>query len=257
MSSFEVTSRYTSAITAANGFNISGHIHYVEISLIPDFVTIGQYLKLLFGSPLYLGLFWNSVGITLPVIGGQMLISIPSAYAFEMSKFKYKEIVFFIYITVMLMPLQVVLVPNFLMAELLHINGTSLAVILPGIFNPFGVFIIRQALKGMPKEYIEAANVDGANHLQIIILIIRPMTASAIAALTVLTFIEYWNVVDQAVVFIKDSSAEPLSVYLSRLGNESFGMIFAASCFYMLPPVFVFLFGHNNMVEGIQLSGIK
>ena len=257
MSSFEIINRYTFDITPSNGFRAAGFIHYVEISLIPEFVTFKQYLKLLFDSPFYIGLFWNSVIITVPIVAGQLLISVPAAYAFELSKFKYKEAIFFIYIVVMMMPLQVVLVPNFLTAEFLRINGTSFSIILPGLLNPFGVFLIRQSLKGLPREYIEAARVDGAGNLTIIISIIRPMITSAAAALVVLTFVEYWNVVDQAVVFIKDIAAEPLSVYLSRLGNENIDMIFAASCFYMFPPLLIFLFGHDNMVEGIQLSGIK
>ena len=257
MSPFEIISRYTGDITPANGFGLNGAVHYVEMGLIPAFITLRQYLQLLFGSPLYLGLFWNSVLIAVPVTAGQLLFSVPAAYAFELSKFKYKEAVFFIYIVVMLTPLQAALVPNFLTVEFLRINGTPLAIILPGMLNPFGVFLVRQSLKGLPGEYVEAAKVDGAGHLRIIFSIIRPMITSAAAALAVLTFVEYWNVVDQAVVFIKDSAGEPLSVYLSRMGDDNLDMVFAASCFYMFPPLLIFLFGNDNMVEGIQLSGVK
>ena len=257
MSPFEIVKRYSSLLSASNGFNAQGVIHFVEMSLIPGFVSFKQYIKLLFESPLYLGLFWNSVKITLPVVAGQLLISVPGAYAFELSGFKYKEALFFVYIVVMLMPLQVVLVPNYIVADFLHIKDSYLAIILPGIFNPFGVFLIRQYLKGMPKEIIEAAKIDGANHLQIIAYIIRPMISSAVAALTILTFVEYWNLVDQAIVFIKDANAEPLSAYLSRFTESSLDMIFAASAFYMLPTVLIFLYGQKNIVEGIQLSGLK
>ena len=257
MSPFEITGRYASEVTASNGFRTSGTIHFVEMSLIPRFVTLRQYLKLLFDTPLYLGLFWNSVKITLPVVLGQILVSVPCAYAFERSSFKYKESVFFIYIVVMLLPLQVTLVPNYIVADFLNIKTSYLAIILPGVFNPFGIFLIRQYLKGMPKEYIEAARVDGAGEFRILTLIITPMIKSVVAALFILTFVEYWNLVDQAVVFISEVSKEPLSAYLSRFSGMNSDIIFAASVFYMLPTLLVFLFGQENMVEGIQLSGIK
>lgn len=257
MSAFEITNRYTGYVTPANVFNANNNIHFVEMSLIPNFVTLKQYFKLFFGSPLFLGLFWNSVKIALPVVAGQMLISAPAAYAFAFSRFRYKEFIFFIYIVVMLMPLQVSLVPNYIMADTLNIDESYLAIILPGMFNPFGVFLLRQYLNGLPVEYIEAAKADGAGFIRIIISVIMPLLKSAVAALVILTFVEYWNVVDQAVIFIKDSTKEPLSVYLSRLSQENMDLIFAASCFYMLPTLLVFLFGQENMIEGIQLSGIK
>jgi len=257
MSPFEIVNRYTSAITPSNGFGQSGLIHFVNMSLIPAFVSIKQYIKLLFESPLYLKLFWNSVALTLPVVFGQLLVSVPGAYAFELSKFKYKEAVFFVYIVVMLMPLQVTLVPNYIVADFFNIEDSYLAIILPGIFSPFGVFLIRQFLKGLPREYVEAAKIDGAGHLAIIAALIVPLIKSAIAAVVILTFIEYWNLIDQAVVFIREANNEPLSVFLSRLSGSNPDMIFAASTFYMLPAVLIFLFGQKNMVEGIQLSGIK
>lgn len=258
MSPFEIINRYSSTLTASNSFNAKGVMHFVQMSLIPSFVSFKQYFKLLFENPLYLGLFWNSVKITLPIVAGQLLVSVPGAYAFEQSKFKYKEAVFFIYIVVMLMPLQVVLVPNYIIADFLQIKGSYLAIILPGVFSPFGVFLLRQYLKGMPKEYIEAAKVDGAGHFTIIAQIIQPMIKSAIAALAILTFVEYWNLVDQAIVFIQDANAEPLSAYLSRFAEGGgLDMIFAASCFYMLPTVLIFLYGQENFMEGIHLSGMK
>jgi len=257
MSPFEITNRYTSAVLPSNGFDQAGLMNFVNMSLIPTFVSAKQYVKLLFESPMYLGLFWNSVKLTLPVVFGQLLVSVPGAYAFELSKFKYKEAVFFVYIVVMLMPLQVTLVPNYIVADFFGIEDSYLAIILPGIFSPFGVFLVRQFLKGMPREYIEAAKVDGAGHLTIIASLIVPLIKSAIAAVVILTFVEYWNLIDQAVVFIRDANSEPLSVFLSRLSSGNPDMIFAASTFYMLPAILIFLFGQKNMVEGIQLSGMK
>jgi multiple sugar transport system permease protein len=257
MSPFEVTTRYTPNFTPENIFYRSGVMHYVRMTLIPSFVTLGQYFRLLFESPQYLGQLWNSIFLTVPVVFGQLLVSVPGAYAFELSKFKYKEAVFFVYIIVMLMPLQVTLVPNFIVADFLNIRESYLAIILPGIFNPFGIFLTRQFLKGMPKDYVESMKVDGAGHLRIIVSLIVPLIKPAIAAVLILTFVEYWNIVDQAIVFITDVQREPLSVFLSRISIANSDIIFAASAFYMLPAVLIFLFGQKNMIQGIQLSGLK
>jgi multiple sugar transport system permease protein len=257
MSPSEVINRYTITITPENIFYQRGIVNFVNMTVIPNMVTLGQYFRLLFGTPLYLNLFWNSVALTVPVVIGQLLVSVPAAYAFEASKARYKEAMFLVYIVVMLLPLQVTLVPNFIMADFLDIRESYLAIILPGIFNPFGTFLIRQFLKGLPKELSEAMKVDGAGHLRIIGSLIAPMMKPAIAAVLILTFVEYWNMVDQAIVFITEPGAIPLSIFLARLSLENPDIIFAASAFYMLPAVLIFLNGQDNMIEGIQRSGIK
>jgi multiple sugar transport system permease protein len=253
MSAFEIGVRYSSTVTAENFTPGAGNTHFAELSLIPNFVSLRQYADLLFDTPLYLGLFWNSVKLAVPIVFLQMLISFPAAYAFEFSKWRLKEAVFFIYIVVMLMPLQVSLVPHFLMAEFFHLDGW-LAIVLPAAANPFGVFLIRQSLKGLPYEYVEAAKIDGASNGHILILVILPMLKSIAAALMILTFVENWNIVEQAVVFIKEMNAEPLSSYMMRLSAENSPIIFAASCFYMLPMLLIFLYGQENMVEGVYVQ---
>jgi len=131
-----------------------------------------------------------------------------------------------------------------------------LAVILPAIFGPFGVFLLRQFLKTLPVEFLEAAKIDGAGQLRILVSIVMPLLKPAIAALALLVFIDYWNVVDQALVFITDPGLQPLSVYLGRLSGN-FGIVFAASFFYMLPALLVFLHGQEYLVEGMRMSGLK
>ena len=155
---------------------------------------------------------------------------------------------------VMLMPLPVVMVPQFVIANFMGIQRSALAIILPAAFSPFGVFLLRQYLKSLPPGYTEAARIDGAGHIRILVSIIAPLLKSAIAALAILVFVDYWNVVEQAIVFLPDLDRQPLSLVLTKLDVE---VVFAASCFYMLPAVLVFLNGQEYFVEGIQLSGLK
>jgi len=155
----------------------------------------------------------------------------------------------------MLMPFQVTLVPNYLMADWLGLIHRPTAVILPGIFAAFGVFMLRQFMLHIPYAYIEAAKIDGAGHLRIFLTIILPMVKPGLAALVVLLFVDYWNMVEQPLIFL-DPLRQPLSVFLSRLSGE-WGTVFAASMLYMSPMVLLFLYAEAYFIEGVQLSGIK
>lgn len=230
---------------------------YIEMNLVPEKVTLSQYLSLLFDSPVYLYMFWNSVKIAAPVVVGQILVSAPAAYAFTVLKFRGKELLFFLYIIVMLLPLQVTLMPNYLVADWLGITDSYLAIILPGIFHPLGVFLLRQFMKGMPGAYLEAAKMDGAGHGKLFLWVALPLMKPGIAATVMLTLLDYWNLVDQAVVFIQNPEAQPLSVFLARINSSALGLAFSASCFYTLPVLLVLYYGQDWLKKGIAIAGIK
>lgn len=230
---------------------------FIDMNIIPENATVSQYSQLLLKSPVYLNMFWNSVKITVPIVIGQLLVSSMAAYAFTVLRFKGKEILFFVYIIVMLLPLQVTLMPNYIVADWLHMTNTYWAIILPGVFNPFGVFLLRQFMKMIPDAYIESAQIDGAGHIRIFCGIVLPMVKSGLAATAILTFVDYWNLVDQAVVFIQDSEALPLSLFLAKINKEQISVAFAGSCFYVLPILIILFYGQDYLKDGIRLSGLK
>lgn len=230
---------------------------FVQFVLIPTNVTLEQYQAILFEQPAFMTLLMNSIKITLPVVVGNVGIALLAAYAFTIWKWKHKEKVFFVYIIVMLMPLQAVLVPNYIMADWLGIETSYLAIILPGIFSSFGVFLLRQSMKAIPKDYYEAAKIDSASDWYIFWRIVLPQMKSGIAALAMLVFIEYWNLVEQAIVFIKDYYREPLSVFLSRIADGKIALVFAASCVFMFLPLWFLAIGQKNLEKGIERSGVK
>ena len=230
---------------------------YINMKLIPEKVTLSQYFELLFDTPVYLNMFWNSVKIVVPVVIGQIVVSSLAAYAFTVLKFKGKELLFFLYIIVMLLPLQVTLMPNYIVADWMNITDSYLAIILPGIFNPLGVFLLRQFMKSMPDAYIESAQIDGAGHGRIFTAIALPMVKAGIAATAMLTLLDYWNLVDQAVIFIQNPKAQPLSTFLARINSGELGIAFAGSCFYAAPVLLVLLYGQEYLKKGISLAGIK
>lgn len=256
MTGIEINLNYT---TKKSFFDILAGIkeNFVDMNLIPREVSFNQYKEVLINQPAFMILLTNSLKITVPVVLGNVSISLLSAYGFTLWKWRYKEVIFLIYVVVMLMPLQAVIVPNYIIADKLNIKDNYLAIILPGIFAPFGTFLLRQNMKSMPKEYFEAASIDGAGYVYMLIHIVFPQMKSGIAALSMLVFIEYWNLVEQAIIFIKEYFNEPLSVYLSRIASDNIGVIFSASCIYMILPLWFLVSGQDNLEKGIELSGIK
>ena len=195
--------------------------------------------------------------LTVPVVVGQLIIAPLAAYSFEMAKAKHKDKLFFSYIIIMLLPMQALLVPHFIAANFLSINESYLAIILPAVFAPFSVFLIRQQMKGFEKEIIEAAKVDGASELCVFLRIMLPNIKPALTALAVLAFAEAWNIVDQAVVFIKNPFSLPMSVHLSTNLSRDVGIVFALSTLFMIPALIVFLYGQEDLGEGLGYMGRK
>ena len=228
---------------------------YAEIKLIPGMATIRQYYTVLIKRTMFVVKFWNSVIIAAPIIFGQILVASMAAYAFAKLRFIFRDKLFFTYIIIMMMPFQVTLVPNYIMADRLGLAGSWLSIILPGIFGTFGVFLMRQFMGYIPDAYIESAKVDGAGHMKIFYGIILPMSRTGLAALSILVFIDNWNMVEQPLIFLQDVNMHPLSIYLSSINEGERGIAFAASVVYMLPMLLVFLYGENYLVQGIQLLG--
>jgi multiple sugar transport system permease protein len=227
----------------------------VNLKFIPDKVTFSQYESVLLKSPEYLLKFWNSVILTVPITVFQIALAIITSYGFSRYQGKIKNIIFFAYIILMLMPYQVTLVPNFLVAEKFGILNTRWAIILPGIFSPFSVFLLTKVMRRIPTAYIEAAKLDGANEFQIMTKICVPLCKGAIVSIAMLVFIDYWNMVEQPLVLMNDSDMHPLSVFLSQINTGDVGLAFAVGTVYMVPTILMFLYGEDYLIEGITYTG--
>lgn len=227
----------------------------VNLKFIPDKVTGEQYKSVLFKNPEYLIKFWNSVILTVPITVFQVLTALIASYGFARYPGKIKGIIFFSYIILMIMPYQVTLVPNFLVADKFGLLNSRWAVILPGIFSPFSVFLLTKVMKRIPMSYIEAAKLDGANEFRILMKICVPLCKGPIVSVTMLVFIDYWNMVEQPLVLMKDADMRPLSVFLSQINTGDIGLAFAVGVVYMIPTVLMFLYGEDYLVEGITYSG--
>lgn len=244
-------------VASSESLQIYGADRYASLKFIPDMVTLKQYYTVLVKRLKFLMMFWNSVKLVLPIVLGQIAVASMAAYAFARLQFRGREALFLLYIIVMLMPFQVTLVPNYIIADKLGLIGNRLSIILPGIFSTFGVFLMRQFMSGIPDSYCESARVDGAGHWIIFSRIVLPLSKTGIAALSILVFIDNWNMVEQPLIFLQNADLQPLSLFLSDINAGERGIAFAASTIYMVPMLLIFIFGSDYLVEGIQLSGLK
>lgn len=227
----------------------------VNLKFIPDKATVSQYKEVLFKNPEYLFKFWNSVILTVPITLFQLAVAVLTSYGFSRYNNKVKNLIFFVYIILMLMPYQVTLVPNYLVADKFNLLDTRWSVILPGIFSPFSVFLLTKVMRRIPVSYVEAAKLDGANEWQIMTQIFLPLCKSAMVSIGMLVFIDYWNMVEQPIILMKDSELHPLSVFLSQINTGDIGLAFAVGVVYMIPTILMFLYGEDYLVEGITYSG--
>ena len=227
----------------------------VNLKLIPDKVTFSQYGTVLLRSPDYLYKFWNSVILVVPIVIFQIAVALLAAYGFTRWRGRLRELVFFIYILLMLMPYQVTLVPNYLVSDWLGILKTRWAIWLPAIASPFAVFLLTKYMRRIPKSYTEAAEMDGASRWVIFKSIYVPLCRGIILSVAILLFIDYWNMVEQPLVLLKAIEKFPLSVYLAEINSGEYGVAFAVAVIYMIPPMLLFLYGEDDFVQGITYTG--
>ncbi|CAI6084775.1 carbohydrate ABC transporter permease [Cohnella sp. JJ-181] len=230
---------------------------FAHLKVLPDWLTFEQFAQVLIRSPHFLSMFWNSAALVVPIVAGQTVVASLAAYAFAKLRFIGRDKLFMVYLMTMLMPFQVTLVPNYMVIDRLGLMNHASAIILPGIFGAFGVFMLRQFMAHIPRGYAEAAKMDGAGHLTIFARIVLPLAKPGLSALTVLLFVDYWNMIEQPLIFLQDAVKQPLSLYLAQINQHERGVGFAASALYMAPMVLLFLYAESDFVEGIQLSGIK
>lgn len=227
----------------------------VNLKFIPDKITFSQYITTLLKSPDYLYRFWNSVILVIPIVFLQLVIAALTAYSFTRYRGKVKSFLFFFYVILMLMPYQVTLVPNYLVADWMGILNTRWAIVLPGAFAPFSVFLLTKFMRRIPKSLIEAAKLDGAGEWRIFTRICLPQCRSALYSIAILVFIDYWNMVEQPIILLPDAAKQPLSVFLSTVNAKEVGLAFALATIYMIPSLFLFLHGEEALVEGITNAG--
>ena len=256
MTQSELNANYGQVFTNMTENNGKSYIaDQVNLKFIPDKVSFSQYITALFKSPDYLLKFWNSMILVVPIVILQVAVAAVASYGFTRWRGKIRSFLFFFYVILMLMPYQVTLVPNYLVSSWLHLIDTRWAIIFPGAFAPFSVFLLTKFMRRIPVSLIEAAKLDGSSEWQIFTQICLPQCRSALYSIAILVFIDYWNMVEQPLILLPDTTKQPLSVYLSTINANEVGVAFAVAVIYMIPALLLFLHGEEYLVEGIAHSG--
>lgn len=254
---FILANSFMNEVDISTNYLKTVHEGFSHLRIIPSRVTFSQYYDLLFQTPEFLNSFWNSVFITGSITIFNLLFSYYVSYALYRLDNKLTTIIFYMYMLVALMPYQVVCVPNFVVINRLNLMNSYLAVILPGVFNPVGVFLIRQFLNFVPKSYIESAKLDGASEFFIATNIVMSIIKKWLVVLTLINFTNYWNMVEEALIFLTDNSKQPLSIVLSYLSLENVSILFSGSVLYLIPAILLFIEQKEYIVDFDMDSGLK
>lgn len=230
---------------------------YISWRWIPDYPTLEHYKRLLFYSPAFFKLFWNSIGMTGGILLGQLVIAVPAAWAFAVYRFRGKGVLFSLYVILMLLPFQVTMLSKYLVLQNVGLINTRWAVVLPAIFSTFPVFLIYRSFAGIPADLLEAARVDGAGEWQSFIRVGLPVAQGGILAAMILSFLENWNMMEEPLTFLQDKSLWPLSLYLPEIAMDQAGYACAASVITLTVSLFVFAIFHDALEQGIVTSGLK
>lgn len=251
------------AYTISNSFMDEKQVNSFYIETIPNQFNLQQYYTLALDKGEYFKFFQNSIKLTTAIIIGQVVIGIFASFALAKLKFPGSSLILAVYILAVLLPFQVTLVPNYLVFDKLErmfdikLLDTHWAITLPGVFSSFGVFLMRQFIRGIPNDIIEAARVDGASYFTILFKIVLPVIKPAIYSLVILTFIDNWNLIEQAIIFLDTPRKLPLSVFLENIYYEDYKVFFSGAVLYMVPALMILIKGEKYLKEGLVMGGLS
>ncbi|MDB5587285.1 MAG: transporter permease [Devosia sp.] len=220
---------------------------YVQVA---DVVSLGQS-------------FLNSAVIAVITTAAILLTSLMAGYAFAKYTFRGRDALFAVLIAAMFLPPIVTLIPLYRITGYLGLNASLFGVIVPNLANAFGIFLMRQYIKGVPDDMIDAARVDGASEMRILFKVVAPSVMPAIAALTLFAFVYHWNSYLWPLTVLQGKTEQyPIVISLSRLlsynrGAMNTGLVMAGATLAVLPPVVLFVFLQRFFVDSIVSSGVK
>ncbi|WP_072986034.1 carbohydrate ABC transporter permease [Clostridium cavendishii] len=205
---------------------------------------------------LYLNTFFVAISVTLL----QLLTCSMSAYSFSKLKYRMRDKIFLGYLCTLMVPFQVIMIPQFIIIKNLGISDTLWALILTGAFSPFGVFLLRQFFISIPDEIIEAARIDGAGEFTIYSRIMLPLCKPALASLGIFTFVFCWNDFLGPLIYINDPLKRTIQLGIRSFQTSNgtdFALVMAAAVCATLPIIIIYLFAQKYFIEGIAMTGGK
>ncbi len=242
-----------------SSFKTTEELYRIPPPFFPEQWIITNYTEALARFP-FLRYLFNSVTVT--IVATLITLAINSMAAFALSKYHFRgrDLIFLIILGTLMIPLQVIMVPVYIVLSRLNMVNTLWGIIIPPAATPTGVFLLRQYMLTLPDELIEAARIDGASEWRIFVQIILPLTRPALAVLTVFSIMWRWNDFLWPLIVINDPDLFTLQLGLARFRGElitDWNSVLAMTVLTMLPITVVFAFLQRYLVSGIATTGLK
>jgi len=226
---------------------------------IPDPFVWGNYARSFQALP-FGQAYFNSFYITLIVVVSSLFTASLAAYAFAKIDFPFREPIFVLFLATLMVPGQVTIIPLYIIMTKIGWVDTHYSLIVPpALFNAFGVFLLRQFIRGIPKELEEAAIVDGANRWVIYSKVILPLLVPALAALGIFVFLGSWNSFFFPLIFLSSPEKFTVPLLLNQFRGQytvDWSLLMAGSAIAVVPVLIVYLIGQRQIIEGITLTGL-
>lgn len=204
--------------------------------------------------------YFNTFVSTIVIVVGQTLFCSLAAYAFARLEFPFKNFLFVLLLSILMVPTQIFLIPQYLIIQKLGLLNTIPALFLPGLFSAFGTFLLRQFFMTIPKEVEEAAIIDGCSRLRIFFTIILPLSKSALISQAIFALLYGWNSLLWPLIINTSTDKMTLTAGIAQLSGQhstNYPLVMAGSFLACIPLILVFLIFQKQFIEGIALSGGK
>ncbi|GHU30022.1 sugar ABC transporter ATP-binding protein [Spirochaetia bacterium] len=244
-------------VMLSSAFKPDSQLYDFPMRIIPKTPTMDNFNQLLDRFPLYT---WNSAKLTFIIVLVQLITATTGAYAFSKLQWKGRDIVFVFYIISIMIPVQSIIIPQFLIVRNLGLYNSHWALILTGAFTAFGTFLIKQYFMTIPDSYVEAARIDGASEFSIFFRIMLPLAKPVFATQIIFAFRFFWNDFFSPLIYITSQNLKTIPLGMSDFATEFYtykGPQMAASFISIIPVMIIFLAAQKYFVEGVAATGVK
>ncbi len=227
-------------------------------TIFPLKASLSSYDSLFFDFFPFYKLFWNSVLYSVVITIFGLVVGFLAAFSFYYSEFRGKKTLYVIYILLMMMPLQVTILPNYIGLREMNLLNTPYAIILPLVFSPFAVVIMRQYMTGLDRDIIEAGRLETSSIIRILTNIVVPQIKVCISALVLFIFVDSWSMLEQPLLLVKDDKLRTMtSLFSINITEVSVGILLAASVIYLIPVLILYLNFSEQLEEGFALNRLS
>ncbi len=241
-------------------FKFESDVFKFPIEWIPKKINLNNYRLAVASEFPYFQWYWNTFKTTAIVVALVLSVSSLAGFAFAKLRFRGKNLIFALFISTLMIPVQVRIIPQFMMFKSLGMINTHWTITLPWIYNGFAIFLMRQFFMTVPDELIEAAKIDGSGEYRTFFQIILPLAKSSLVALTILAFTWGWNAYFGPLIYISNPLKQVLAVGIASfkgLYAANYAVQMAGATLALIPVIIVYLIAQKQLIEGIALSGVK